>query len=164
MKNELEQKVQISMHIGYPSSDFPGPPAVVLPLPEGWEGVHLPDTAIAVRQRGAERFAPNVVVRIHKHVGHTSEQLFNLLTESTRRSELSRTEMFDHSPAGLHRTLPGQADGLEIEQQQLLIIPDSIVSVVRYVVSIVGSSAVGDTEMRTLISEVLRGSRVTPAS
>lgn len=148
-------------YVGYPSSDFPGPPKVVLPLSEDWEGLHLPDTEIAIRERDVEGFASNVVVRIHKHVGHTTEELFERLTRPTRESEVDRTEMFDHEPPGLHRLLPGRAGEHEIEQQHLLVIPDLGELPVRYSVSIVGSSPAGDLHHRSMVADVLRGSRVS---
>ena len=145
------------MYVGYPSSDFPGPPGVILPLPEGWEGLHIPDVALAIRGPNAEGFAANVVVRIHKHVDHSSEELFELLTEPTKSIELSRTEMFGHTPPGIYRKLPGRAGEQDIEQQHLLVIPYSEPEAIRYAVSIVGSSRVDDPVQGETVAEILRG-------
>ena len=159
--NETSEDTMNAMYVGYPSTDFPGPPKVVLPLPENWEGLHLPDTEIAIRERDAEGFAANVVVRIHKHVGHTAEELFERLAGPTREAEVDRTEMFDHEPPGLHRLLPGRAGEYEIEQQHLLVIPELGDVPVRYSISIVGSSPAGDLERRSMVADLLRRSRVS---
>jgi hypothetical protein len=35
--------------LAYPSADFPGPPAVALEVPDGWEPLHAPGTTLAAR-------------------------------------------------------------------------------------------------------------------
>ena len=50
--------------LAYPSADFPGPPAVALEVPDGWEPAHAPGTTMAARLPRSDAFAPNVVVTV----------------------------------------------------------------------------------------------------
>lgn len=48
----------------YPSETFPGPPSVVLDVPESWAPVRVGGTLMSCRRIESDRgFAPNVVVR-----------------------------------------------------------------------------------------------------
>lgn len=54
--------------ISYPSADFPGPPRVLLEVPDEWEPLVVPGVQLAVAQPREEgRFRANVVVTVQRY-------------------------------------------------------------------------------------------------
>ena len=111
------------MFIGYPSDDFPAPPHVAMELPEGWEGLHLPDTVLAIREPEVEgSFMANVVVRARHHRTAPASEMFEALTAETAEHELRRVENFDDETPGLYRVVGSEVEGHQLVQQHLMLL------------------------------------------
>ncbi|GAB3592573.1 hypothetical protein GCM10027446_13480 [Angustibacter peucedani] len=153
----------------YPSDRFPGAPSAALEVPEGWEAVSVPGTALAARvaDRGQNAFLANVVLRFERRGGDYS--LADAMTEveeyarAKPRGEASEpfsSSFGGHEYAGRNVSWVDPAAGTVVQAHLFTLLPaGDLQDLVQITGSVGGTTA---TEDYPLIQRVIQQVTVAP--
>src|SRR4051794_30599870 len=152
----------------YPSDRFPGAPSAALEVPDGWEPVQVPGTALAARvaDRGQQEFLANVVLRFERRGGDYT--LADAMTEVEQYAQAKpKGEAGDpfsaafggHEYAGRNVSWVDPAAGTVVQAHLFTLLPaGDLQDLVQITGSVGGTSA---TEDYPVIQQVIQQVTVT---
>ena len=153
----------------YPSARFPGTPTAALEVPDGWEPVSVPGTALAARvaDQGQETFLPNVVLRFERRAGdYTLADALTEVDEYARakpRGEASEpfsATFGGHEYSGRNVSWVDPVAGTVVQAHLFTLLPaGDLQDLVQITGSVGGTTAAADYPM---IQQVIQQVTVTP--
>jgi hypothetical protein len=155
----------------YPSDRFPGAPSAVLEVPDGWEAVSVPGTALAARvaDRGQQEFLANVVLRFERRAGDytLSDAMAEVEQYAAAKPRGEASEPFSaafggHEYSGRNVSWVDPAAGTVVQAHLFTLLPaGDLQDLVQITGSVGGTRA---TEDYPVIQEVIQQVSVTPAA
>ena len=153
----------------YPSARFPGAPTAALEVPDGWEPVSVPGTALAARvaDHGQPTFLANVVLRFERRAGDytLADALEEVVEYAHAKPRGEAGEPFTasfggHEYAGRNVSWVDPAAGTVVQAHLFTLLPaGDLQDLVQITGSVGGANATDD--YRT-IQEVIQRVTVTP--